>query len=65
MSLLFVLDECNCAFSRIELCAQLGLRHPEMREAVLMLILTQCHLTDQYIGELMLSTDPYVGGNPS
>jgi len=54
MPLLVALDECNCALTKIERLAQLALHHPGIQEAALMLILLQCHKTEEHIGELDL-----------
>lgn len=50
MPLLVALDECNCTLTSIELYAQLGLRHPEIRDAALLLVLAKCHELDETIG---------------
>lgn len=55
MPLLVALDECNRALTRVEMCARLGLEYPHIQEAILTLILAQCHETDQHIGELEVS----------
>lgn len=52
MPLLVALDECNHALTRIEMLARLALQYPDIGQAALVLILRQCHETDQHIGEL-------------
>lgn len=54
MPLLAALDECNCALTRIELCARLGLRYPEIREAAMALILANYYEVNKTIGGIAL-----------